>query len=487
MTKLKQAEKYRPYLHFSPSKNWMNDPNGLIYFKGEYHLFFQHNPHDSKWGGPMHWGGHAVSKDLVTWDELPIALYPDEDGTIFSGSAVVDWNNTTGFFPDQPGGIVAIFTHHLESEVHNPPKQSQGLAYSYDNGRTWIKYRNNPVLKHDSKVDFRDPKVFWHHSSNKWVMVLATGESISIYSSHNLIDWSFESEFGENIGSHDGVWECPDLFELKVENNEESKWVLLVSIGDNPNIDNGSRTQYFVGTFDGSIFRAEHEGTKWLDYGKDNYAGVSFADIPEEDGRRIYLGGWMSNWRYANEVPTHGWRSQMTIPRELGLRRDKDSYTIIQVPVQELDYYFTRKEIIKNEWIGKELRYDFNVSYGMITLNIGNKDAVKYGVNIHHTPTNVTSIIIDTQKNLLVLDRNKSGIVSFSDNFPIQQEIKLSDTRKIKLSMIIDSSSIEIFGNGGEFALTSLVYPDKICEEVSLYALDGEINVEEGYFLKPNT
>ncbi len=478
-----QVQKYRPHLHFSPQENWMNDPNGLIYFKGEYHLFFQYNPNDSKWG-PMHWG-HAVSKDLIKWTELPIALYPDENGTIFSGSAIVDWNNTTGFFPDEPG-LVAIFTHHLENEVYIPPKQSQSLAYSYDNGRTWVKYQHNPVLEHDSNVDFRDPKVFWHHSSNKWMMVLATGQTISIYSSPNLIDWCFESEFGDNIGSHDGVWECPDLFELQVENSEESKWVLFVSIGDNPKFEKGSRTQYFVGTFNGSVFQAEHEDEKWLDYGKDNYAGVSFSDIPVEDGRRIYL-GWMSNWRYANEVPTQGWRSQMTLPRELEIRKVKDSYSVIQKPVQELDVYFTRKEVINNKLIDKELRYDFDESYGMITLNIENMDATKYGVDIHHTQSNVTSIIIDTQKQLLILDRKNSGMNSFSDNFSMPQEIKLFDTQKIKLNLVIDSSSIEIFGNEGEFAITSLVYPDKACEEISLHALNGEMKVEKGYLLKPRT
>ncbi|WP_208585678.1 glycoside hydrolase family 32 protein [Gracilibacillus suaedae] len=480
---MSQLEKYRPHLHFSPQKNWMNDPNGLVYFKEEYHLFFQYNPNDSKWG-PMHWG-HAVSKDLIAWKELPIALYPDEYGTIFSGSAVVDWHNTTGFFPDEPG-LVAIFTHHLENGADKPPKQSQSLAYSYDNGRTWIKYRNNPVLEHESKIDFRDPKVFWYHPSNKWIMMLATGQTISIYSSPNLIKWYFESEFGDNMGSHDGVWECPDLFELQVENREESKWVLFVSIGDNPNSDKGSRTQYFVGSFNGSVFKAEQEKTNWLDYGKDNYAGVSFSDIPEEDGRRIYL-GWMSNWRYANDVPTYGWRSQMTLPRELGLRKLKDSYSIVQKPVQELDYYFTSKEVIHNKWIGKELQFDFEEPYGMITLNIESMDATKYRVDIHHTKSNVTSVIIDAQKQLLILDRHNSGVTSFSDNFSIQQEIKLPDTQKIELSIVIDSSSIEIFGNRGVFAITSLVYPDKACEVISLRALGGEIKIEEGYLLKPST
>ncbi|KAB8125929.1 glycoside hydrolase family 32 protein [Gracilibacillus oryzae] len=478
---LKQTEMFRPWLHFAPKKNWMNDPNGLVYFNGEYHLFFQYNPNDSKWG-PMHWG-HAISKDLITWDELPIALYPDEYGTIFSGSCVVDWNNTTGFFPDEPG-LVAIFTHHLETELNKTPIQSQSLAYSYDNGRTWKKYQSNPVLEHDTKVDFRDPKVFWHQVSNKWIMVLATGQTISIYSSPNLIEWSYESEFGENIGSHEGVWECPDLFELQIEESEESRWVLLVSIGDNPHLDSGSRTQYFVGTFDGTQFKAKHNEVRWLDYGKDNYAGVSFSDIPEEDGRRIYL-GWMSNWRYANDVPTHGWRSQMTLPRVLGLRKVQDSYTLVQTPVQELEKYFTNEKILENKLIQKEFRFDLDESYGMITLNIEDISAERISLNIHHSQTNVTSITIDVEKLILTLDRSKSGITSFSDNFLKQQNVKIPNTEKIKLNIIIDSASIEVFGNEGEFALTSLIYPDKACEEISLQVLDGEM-VVNGCISKPS-
>ncbi|MDX8045532.1 glycoside hydrolase family 32 protein [Gracilibacillus sp. S3-1-1] len=481
MKSLNPEKKYRPYLHFVPKKNWMNDPNGLIYFKGEYHLFFQYNPNDSKWG-PMHWG-HAVSTDLITWTELPIALYPDEHGTIFSGSAVVDWNNTTGFFPDEPG-IVAIFTHHFDNGVDNPPKQSQSLAYSHDNGRTWIKYGDNPVLEHDRKIDFRDPKVFWHKNTDKWIMVLATGQTVSIYSSVNLINWHFESEFGTDVGSHDGVWECPDLFELAVDNTNESKWMLIVSIGDNLHLDQGSRTQYFIGSFDGSRFHVEHETIKWLDYGKDNYAGVSFSDIPTTDGRRIYL-GWMSNWRYANEVPTHGWRSEMTVPRELTLCKYDNSYYVVQQPVKELDQYFTTREKVINKQVSKEVRYAFDELYGMITLVLENQGATKYRLDIHHTESNVTSVIIDMEESVLTLDRSRSGVTSFSDNFSLHQKLPLLQTEQIELNILIDSSSIEIFVNGGELALTSLVYPDKTCKEISLHTFNGDVIIKEGYFSKP--
>lgn len=472
-------EKYRPTLHFAPKKNWMNDPNGLIYFKGEYHLFFQHNPDDSIWG-PMHWG-HAVSKDMIEWEELDIALYPDELGTIFSGSAVIDWNNTSGFFPDEPG-MVAIFTHHLDGTDQTPAVQTQSLAYSHDEGRTWIKYSGNPVLAHPTKLDFRDPKVFWHSHTEKWVMVLATGQTVSLYSSPNLIDWQFESEFGEGIGSHEGVWECPDLFELTVENSGEKKWVLFVSIGDDPKYDSGSRTQYFIGSFDGATFTPEVHETQWLDFGKDNYAGVSFSDVPKEDGRRIYL-GWMSNWRYANQVPTEGWRSQMTLPRAVALRKVDDQLLVIQRPVAELDKYFTKRFEIIDETVQSEEEKTFNIDEPSIevVLNLKNNHAKQFGVILTHNETQKTIITIDSLKHLVTLDRKDSGAVGFSENFTDSQAMEINTTDLVNLRIIVDSSSIEVFVNDGAFALTSLIFPDKACEQISIFALDGEIKITNSY------
>ena len=474
----KAQNNFKPILHFSPKKNWLNDPNGLIYFKGEYHLFFQHNPNETVWG-PMHWG-HAVSKDLITWEELDIALWPDELGTIFSGSAVVDWDNTTGFFPDEPG-LVAIFTHHLDRE-NKPPLQTQSLAYSHDRGRTWTKYEGNPVLKHPTKIDFRDPKVFWHKQSKKWVMSLATGQSISFYSSLDLLDWEFESEFGEGIGCHDGVWECPDLFELPVEGSDEKKWVLIVSIGDNDKFDFGSRTQYFIGTFDGSKFVPDDESIKWLDFGKDNYAGVSFSDIPKEDGRRIYV-GWMSNWRYANQLPTIGWRNQMTLPRTLVVQKQNDSMTVIQKTVQELDLYFKRAMAFENEIIKETFEKDLdeNQSALEIVANIKNLDSKQFGVVINHTDDQYTEIIIEPENKLMTLSREKSGIIDFSENFKNDQLVELDDIDHINLRIIIDRSSIEVFVNDGFYALTSLIYPDQIGNNISFFAKGGEIKLENGY------
>ncbi|WP_221568230.1 glycoside hydrolase family 32 protein [Alkalihalobacillus sp. TS-13] len=476
-------KKYRPHLHFAPKRNWMNDPNGLVYFKGEYHLFFQYHPNDSVWG-PMHWG-HAVSKNMIKWEELDIALYPDEFGMIFSGSAIVDWNNTTGFFPDEPG-VVAIFTHHLENGEELPPVQTQSLAFSHDQGRTWTKYEGNPVLINDTKIDFRDPKVFWYEEADKWIMVVATGQTISFYSSPNLIDWQFESEFGNNIGVHDGVWECPDLFPLKVENSNEQRWVLIVSVGDNTQYDIGSQTQYFIGSFNGSTFIAENESINWLDFGKDNYAGVSFSDIPKEDGRRIYI-GWMSNWRYANQVPTEGWRSQMTLPRQLSLRKSGDVCKLIQHPVKELEYFLS-KEIEINGIIENEdglKTYQVNKPYIEVVLNIEMLDANQFSLILHHTKEHMTTIDIDSIEKILKLDRSKSGIVDFSDNFSHDQMVELENTDEIQLRMVLDSSSIELFINRGEYALTSLIYPDQACEAISVYSSNGKVRFTNSYISTP--
>ncbi|MDQ0257059.1 sucrose-6-phosphate hydrolase SacC (GH32 family) [Evansella vedderi] len=474
-------QKYRPQLHFAPKANWMNDPNGLVYFKGEYHLFFQYNPNDSVWG-PMHWG-HAVSKDMITWEELDIALYPDEHGTIFSGSAVVDWNNTTGFFPDEPG-LVAIFTHHIHREGEQP-SQSQSLAYSHDLGRTWKKYGGNPVLGHESKMDFRDPKVFWHKETARWIMALATGQTISFYSSSNLIDWKFESEFGEGIGSHDGVWECPDLFKLQVEDSEEEKWFLIVSIGDNPAFAEGSRTQYFVGSFNGSNFVAEHDDIKWLDFGRDNYAGVSFSDIPEEDGRRIYL-GWMSNWRYANHVPTEGWRSQMTIPRELSLRKTSEGFKVVQKLVKELDAYFSKEKEVNDAVIEGTETFKIEAPYLDLVMNFENVDATKFGMTLEHTADQYTSISFDAEKNLLVLDRKTSGDIDFSEMFSNEQLVKIENTDNVQVRLLLDTSSVELLINDGEYALTSLIYPDKVCEAISLFTSNGSMKVSNSYISIPS-
>ncbi len=341
-------EIYRPQIHFSPEKNWMNDPNGLVYYKGVYHLFFQYHPYSSVWG-PMHWG-HATSKDLIHWKHEPIALFPDSLGTIFSGSAVVDINNTSGFGKKGQAPLVAIFTQHNgEGEkAGRNDFQNQSLAYSLDNGKTWIKYANNPVLKNPGINDFRDPKVMWYAPQQKWIMTLATKDRISFYSSKNLKEWTKESEFGENIGAHGGVWECPDLFQL--DDHGKKVWVLIVNL--NPGGPNkGSATQYFIGDFDGNKFSPFTTATRWLDYGPDEYAGVTWSNTGM---RKIFL-GWMSNWLYANLVPTETWRNAMTIPRELKLKRVGSEILITSEPVKELTSIESKPIIVKNISVSKTI------------------------------------------------------------------------------------------------------------------------------------
>ncbi|NND62558.1 MAG: glycoside hydrolase family 32 protein, partial [Flavobacteriaceae bacterium] len=306
------AEKFRPQFHFSPPEKWMNDPNGLVYHNGIYHLFYQFYPEDVVWG-PMHWG-HAVSEDLIHWEHKPIALYPDELGYIFSGSAVVDIENTSEFGTAENPPLVAIYTYHLmEGEkAGRNDFQTQGIAFSLDNGETWTKYEGNPVIGNTDIRDFRDPKVFWDEERSKWVMALVAGDHVKLYDSSNLKDWRLLSEFGKEVGAHGGVWECPDLFKLKVEESEEEKWVLLVSI--NPGAPNGgSGTQYFVGDWDGTTF-SSNQSHEWIDLGRDNYAGVTFNNVPDDTRKFI---GWMSNWDYAQSTPTKGWRSAMTLPRDV--------------------------------------------------------------------------------------------------------------------------------------------------------------------------
>jgi fructan beta-fructosidase len=303
-----KPEQYRPQFHFSPKAHWINDPNGMIYYKGTYHLFYQYHPESSVWG-PMHWG-HTTSKDMVHWEEQPIALYPDSLGYIFSGSAVVDVNNTSGFGKNGQVPLVAIFTHHNPKLEKIKPEQTQyqSLAYSLDEGKTWTKYARNPVLKNPGITDFRDPKVRWYEPKKKWILTLAAKDRVAIYSSPDLKTWSKESDFGSDAGAHGGVWECPDLFPLK--HNGKDVWVLIVNI--NPGGPNkGSAAQYFLGDFDGKNFKAYSKQTKWLDYGTDNYAGVTFSNT----GDRTILMGWMNNWQYAREVPTPNWRGATTVPR----------------------------------------------------------------------------------------------------------------------------------------------------------------------------
>lgn len=468
-------EQYRPQFHFSPQEKWMNDPNGMVFFNDEYHLFYQYHPFGTTWG-PMHWG-HAVSKDMIHWEHLPIALYPDDLGAIFSGSAVVDWNNTTGFFEKDKPGLVAIYTSAGTYPDSDRPLQQQSLAYSKDNGRTWVKYEGNPVLSDINITDYRDPKVFWHEETQKWVMVLATGQTITIYTSLNLKEWEFASEFGHTAGSHDGVWECPDLFKLPVDGGQE-KWVMIVSIGDNGQSAEGSRTQYFIGQFDGTTFVNDHDDSTilWLDYGRDNYAGVSWSDI--QDGRRIYL-GWMSNWRYANQVPTKIWRSAMTLPRELSLASTENGVRLFQKPVAEVHTIKKDTESYPDTAIesGGNVSVPLKNSLLELTIEFEKVTSSQFGIIIQHSDEEKTVIGYHAGEEKLFVDRTLSGDNSFSTSFPAVQKAALKlENQRLKLQLFLDTSSIEVFANDGEVAVTSLLFPHKAGKEIILFSNEGTTN-----------
>ncbi|MFX0558480.1 glycoside hydrolase family 32 protein [Maribacter sp. CXY002] len=451
-------EEYRPQFHFTPEEKWMNDPNGLVYHDGVYHLFYQYYPGDIVWG-PMHWG-HAISKDMVRWEHKPIALFPDENGFIFSGSAVVDINNTSGFGSDEAPALVAIFTYHnMEGEqAGRSDFQTQGIAYSLDNGDSWIKYEGNPVIGNDGIKDFRDPKVFWNEKENIWTMLLVAGDHLQIWDSPNLKEWEQVSEFGKDNGAHGGVWECPDMFKLKVAGTDEEKWVLLISI--NPGAPNGgSGTQYFIGDFDGKTFTTEQTESKWVDYGRDNYAGVTYNNVPSGD--RIFI-GWMSNWDYARDTPTKKWRSAMTIPRKLSLEKNDGSYELINYPLHQVD------GLVKNKVAGKDFVLHPH-SEKKLLIEHGNQSELIFKTadpNFSLTMANIQgdSLFVRLNKadKSALMNRSKAGKTGFSEKFALgNQQMPMPNLPdgEIEIRILLDKSSIELFVNKGQYVMTNQVFP----------------------------
>lgn len=623
------GEKHRPKFHFTPAEKWMNDPNGMVFYEDEYHLFYQYYPEDIVWG-PMHWG-HAVSKDLVNWEHLPIALYPDSLGYIFSGSAVIDWENTSGLGTDGRPPMIAIFTHHdpVGEKAGTKTFQYQSLAYSNDYGRSWTKYTGNPIIPNPGIRDFRDPKVIWDEARSQWVMVFAAWDHVKIYTSENLIDWDIASDFGRDMGTHAGVWECPDLFPLTVAGTNEVKWVLLVSI--NPGAPNGgSGTQYFVGDFNGKTFmidnefsnalgtlpavepdgdifadfeenrytnwektgfafgnypatgkiadqedvlnfrgerlvntyfngnetegviksptfkinhryinflmgggmhsgkvgmslnidgnrvvksatgnnsetlswqswdvsgfmgqnahlrifdqytgsmghilvdqitfsdeaaRPETEKAVWLDYGRDNYAGVTWSDIPKTDGRRIFM-GWMSNWAYAQDVPTQNWRSAMTIPREVKLVKTGNGLRVISTPVIELEKLRGGQTELNGASLNAGPSGPHDLFEGIaeieLILTLDDEDAVELEFSNEHGEKML--IGIDRNAGIWYTDRRMAGLNDFSTVFalgrhtaPIQQ-----GGSQHTLRIFLDVASIELFANQGQTVMSDVFFP----------------------------
>lgn len=460
------AEPYRSQFHFSPEENWMNDPNGMVYYKGIYHLFYQYYPEDIVWG-PMHWG-HAVSNDLVHWQHKPIALYPDKLGLIFSGSAVLDKNNSSGFGTAENPPLVAIYTYHLmEGEkAGRTDFQTQGIAYSLDNGDTWVKYEGNPVIGNEGIKDFRDPKVIWHDPSQRWILTLVAGDHAKLYGSKNLKNWDFLSEFGKDKGAHGGVWECPDLFPLQVEGTQEQKWVLLISI--NPGAPNGgSGTQYFIGDFDGKTFTTEQTEVKWIDYGTDNYAGVTYSNTPNNE--RIFI-GWMSNWSYARDTPTEKWRSAMTVPRVLSLKKMGETYSLYNYPIGNLDKLKEKSSsrALEIDPKSKETISSESFNQSEIRFTASSKDfELKFGNN--GGDELVLTMMADEET--FILDRSKSGKVDFQEDFGNGiQQMPIPDLPDgaYEVRILIDWSSIEVFINKGQYVMTAQLFPNEYYTDLTV-------------------
>ncbi|PWJ54752.1 fructan beta-fructosidase [Dyadobacter jejuensis] len=459
-------EQYRPQFHFTPKANWMNDPNGMVYHHGIYHLFFQYYPHDKVWG-PMHWG-HATSKDMISWEEQPIALYPDTLGYIFSGSAVVDKANTAGFGKD---ALVAIFTHHdpVQEKQKTGRHETQSIAYSLDDGKTWTKYEGNPVIENPGISDFRDPKVRWFEPQKKWIMTLATKDRITFYSSPNLKSWTRESDFGAKEGGHGGVWECPDLFPIMHAGRQI--WVLIVNI--NPGGPNkGSAGQYFLGDFDGKTFTPNSKETKWLDFGTDNYAAVTFANT----GSRQILLGWMSNWQYANVVPTDPWRSAMTIARELGLKTVGKEIYLTSLTVKELDVlnstgFSLNRVKVKGQL---DLTEKAKNKTGLFRIDLKTKNTADFSIVLANEVGNELMVGYDKAANQYYIDRTNSGKTDFEKGFGKKHIApRFATGSDIPLTLIGDVASVELFADNGLTVMTDIFFPEKPMSKLSIKSVSG--------------
>jgi fructan beta-fructosidase len=463
---------YRPQYHFTPVRNWNNDPNGLVYYQGEYHLFYQYYPGGMRWG-PMHWG-HAVSSDLFHWKDLPVALYPDSLGYIFSGSAVVDQHNTAGFQRGKEKTLVAIFTYD------NPKThvESQAIAYSTDRGRTWTKYAGNPVIPNPGLRDFRDPKVRWYAPRKRWIMVVSCHDHVGLYSSPDLKHWTAESTFGKDRGAHKGVWECPDLFPLKVNGKGPVKWILTVNCAGSPAGTGG--TQYFIGDFDGRRFTSGDSRTRWLDGGADEYAGVTWS---HSAGRTLFI-GWLNGWPEANqEIPSYVWRGGMTLPVTLSLREPGDSTAFLaKQPAREI------KTLEKQVYELKDIRLsgkawersfpDTVLSSVKISLTAQMGAAKRLRISLENHSGEHLDITYDKDSGLLVIDRSHVGRQDFRASSPARHSLQVEkNLSAIPITLFFDRSVAELFFDAGRYMTTDLVFPIVPFNTLKLKTFGGAANV----------
>ena len=465
-------EKYRPAYHHTPLYGWMNDPNGMVYKDGVWHLCYQWNPFGSKWQN-MTWG-HSSSRDLIHWEHHEPTLLPDGLGTIFSGSSAVDVANSAGFGKD---AVVTLYTSAATSQI-------QSLAYSTDGGYKFSTYEGNPVLPFESEA--RDPNMWWNNETKQWTLVLAHAleHEMLIFTSPDLKQWTLQSSFGKGLGAQDGVWECPDLFELPVANTNVKKWVLVCNINPGGPF-GGSATQYFVGDFDGKTFKVDVDAagnvpTKWMDFGKDHYATVSWSDAP--DGRRTVI-GWMSNWQYATEVPTLQYRSANTLPREMGLFEEKGQYYVSSTPSPELtalrgDLTHQAKRVsVSNKPHNITLPRE-NDGICEILMEVDARGADSLVMTFSNKAKEEVKLIYHVYKSELSFDRTRSGLVDFSQDFPaVTVAPTFSSKGKVKLRLFIDRSSMELFEQDGRFAMTNLVFPTSPYTTLSLESAGGKAKV----------
>ncbi len=485
----RENETYRPVVHFSPSSGWMSDPNGLVYYDGEYHLFYQHIPNGGL-PGP-HWG-HAVSTDLLHWQELPIALYPDSLGFIFSGCCVFDRLNSSGLGTKENPPLVAIFTYHDPAKEKDGTAESQAIAYSTDKGRTWTKYRHNPVIRNPGIKDFRDPKVVWDHQAGRWLMALAGGPVIKFYGSDNLIDWEYLSEFGEGYGVHTGPWECPDFFPVKVKGGKETKWVLLVSVVDFTDTPNrlATATQYFIGDFDGRTFTTQQKETLWVDHGKDCYAGVTFDNAP--DGRRIFV-AWMHSHQYAGQARkamTQTWSGSATFPRNLDVVKTNGSYRLDIQPVAEIAQLYGAKKSFKKIKVNKSVSLSGRLPFKTVPVEINlnfdtSKLPGKYGIRLKNNAGEYVTMGYERDKQQFYVDRTHATGIEFHKQFSsTQYAFFKTDTKTMQWRVLVDAMSVEWFVGNHTIVFTDVLYPSEPFDTIELFSEEGTIDMKKGNIIQ---
>lgn len=436
----------RPILHFTPERNWLNDPNGLFYLNGVYHLFYQHNPFDNVWGH-IHWG-HATSDDLLTWSHRPLALYEEVGGlgAIFSGGAVVDHRNTLGVPTGVHPSVVATFTHHNAKDV-----QSQSLALSFDGGESWEKYAGNPVIPNTGQKDFRDPKVTWLDCESCWLMALAVGDHIEFYSSINLTDWTLEQTLYLPETKPDGVLECPDLFPLTDQDGIEV-WALLISV--NPGAPNGgSATFYLLGKMAGRTFQPTSLEPAWLDYGPDSYAFITWdGEGAARKGERVGI-AWMNNWTYANDIPTHPWRGAMTLPRRLTVENCDGRKILTNTPIEAIN----ERRVLFLESVSRTVDLP-SVCFDIALECRLDASATPLDFEFSNEVGDCLSISVDPVSRELTIDRSRAGWHADNFNTVVRAPI-FSDARSLDVRFIVDACSLEIFADGGKTVLTALLFP----------------------------